>query len=180
AGLRMERCPAADIRTRVEQMLAMVQLSDFAARKPHQLSGGQQQRVAIARAVIKRPRVLLLDEPLSALDFKLRKTMQLELKRIQRELGITFVFVTHDQEEALSMSDRVVVLNQGRIEQLGTPREVYERPASLFVARFVGEANLLPGEIASVAGDGRVQVDVMGRRMLLRRPFFPAQAGQKV
>src|SRR5690606_37436001 len=172
-GLRMEKCPAEDIRTRVEQMLAMVQLSDFAARKPHQLSGGQQQRVAIARAVIKRPRVLLLDEPLSALDFKLRKTMQLELKRIQRELGITFVFVTHDQEEALSMSDRVVVLNQGHIEQLGTPREVYERPASLFVAHFVGEANLLPGEITGVAEDGRVQVDVMGQRMLLRRPFFP-------
>ncbi|AJD47155.1 putrescine/spermidine ABC transporter ATPase protein [Isoalcanivorax pacificus W11-5] len=179
-GLRMEKCPAGDIRTRVEQMLAMVQLSDFAARKPHQLSGGQQQRVAIARAVIKRPRVLLLDEPLSALDFKLRKTMQLELKRIQRELGITFVFVTHDQEEALSMSDRVVVLNQGHIEQLGTPREVYERPASLFVAHFVGEANLLPGEITGVAEDGRVQVNVMGQRMLLRRPFFPPQAGQKV
>ena len=179
-GLRMENCPAAEIRTRVEQVLAMVQLQEFATRKPHQLSGGQQQRVAIARAVVKRPQVLLLDEPLSALDFKLRKTMQLELKRIQRELGITFVFVTHDQEEALSMSDRVVVLHQGRIEQVGTPREVYERPASLFVARFVGDANLLPGKIAQVADDGRVEVEVLGRRMLLRRPFFPPHPGQKV
>jgi len=144
-GLKMEKRPKDEIQQRVIDALTMVQLEDFAKRKPHQLSGGQQQRVAIARAVIKRPKLLLLDEPLSALDYKLRRTMQIELKRLQRELGITFVFVTHDQEEALSMSDRVVVLKDGQIQQLGTPREVYERPANLFTARFVGETNFSPG-----------------------------------
>ncbi len=128
-GLKMEKRPKEEIRQRVDEALAMVQLGDFARRKPHQLSGGQQQRVAIARAVVKRPKLLLLDEPLSALDYKLRRTMQVELKRLQRELGITFVFVTHDQEEALSMSDRVVVLKDGLIQQLGTPgRSMSARP----------------------------------------------------
>jgi ABC-type Fe3+/spermidine/putrescine transport system ATPase subunit len=120
----------------------MVQLEAFAQRKPHQLSGGQQQRVAIARAVVNKPRLLLLDESLSALDYKLRKQMQNELKALQRKLGITFVFVTHDQEEALTMSDRIVVMREGKIEQDGTPREIYEEPKNLFVASFIGEINI--------------------------------------
>ncbi|TAL09096.1 MAG: polyamine ABC transporter ATP-binding protein, partial [Porticoccaceae bacterium] len=143
-GLRREKRPKDEIAARVAEALAMVELGDFARRKPHQLSGGQQQRVAIARALIKRPRLLLLDEPLSALDYKLRRAMQIELKRLQRELGITFLFVTHDQEEALSMSDRIAVLCDGALQQLGTPRDIYERPANLFTARFIGEANLFP------------------------------------
>jgi spermidine/putrescine transport system ATP-binding protein len=176
-GLKMEKRPKADIKQRVEEALAMVQLQDFARRKPHQLSGGQQQRVAIARAVVKRPRLLLLDEPLSALDYKLRRTMQIELKRLQRELGITFVFVTHDQEEALSMSDRVVVLKDGVVQQLGTPREVYERPANLFTARFVGETNFFPGRVVSVQA-AEITVSVFGVQRTLRRPDFPVQEGQ--
>ncbi len=144
-GLKMARVAPAEIRRRVEEVLRMVRLEEFTGRKPHQLSGGQQQRVAIARAVVNRPRVLLLDECLNALDYKLRKEMQVELKQWQRRLGMTFVFVTHDQEEALSMSDRVVVMNDGRIEQIGTPRQVYEDPANLFVARFVGESNIFDG-----------------------------------
>jgi spermidine/putrescine transport system ATP-binding protein len=176
-GLKMEKRPKAEIRERVDEALAMVQLQDFARRKPHQLSGGQQQRVAIARAVVKRPRLLLLDEPLSALDYKLRRTMQIELKRLQRELGITFVFVTHDQEEALSMSDRVVVLKDGVVQQLGTPREVYERPANLFTARFVGETNFFPGRVESVQA-AEITVSVFGVQRTLRRPDFPVQEGQ--
>ncbi|MBD3654992.1 spermidine/putrescine ABC transporter ATP-binding protein PotA [Marinobacter sp.] len=178
-GLKMEKRPKDEIRQRVDEALAMVQLGDFARRKPHQLSGGQQQRVAIARAVVKRPKLLLLDEPLSALDYKLRRTMQVELKRLQRELGITFVFVTHDQEEALSMSDRVVVLKDGLIQQLGTPREIYERPANLFTARFVGETNLFPGKLERL-GDGTITVDVLGVHRTLRRPSFPVCEGQAV
>ncbi|MBQ0745942.1 MAG: spermidine/putrescine ABC transporter ATP-binding protein PotA [Marinobacter sp.] len=170
-GLKMEKRPKAEIRERVEEALAMVQLEDFARRKPHQLSGGQQQRVAIARAVVKRPKMLLLDEPLSALDYKLRRTMQVELKRLQRELGITFVFVTHDQEEALSMSDRIVVLKDGHIQQLGTPREVYERPANVFTARFVGQTNFFPGRVTRVE-DGRISVDVFGLNRELSKPSF--------
>ncbi|KAA1174418.1 spermidine/putrescine ABC transporter ATP-binding protein PotA [Marinobacter salinexigens] len=177
-GLKMEKRPKEEIRQRVEEALAMVQLEDFAGRKPHQLSGGQQQRVAIARAVVKRPKVLLLDEPLSALDYKLRRTMQVELKRLQRELGITFVFVTHDQEEALSMSDRVVVLKDGLIQQLGTPREVYERPANLFTARFVGETNFFPGHVDRANGDETITVDVFGLKRTFRKPDFPVSEGQ--
>ncbi len=135
--------PRAERRRRAEAALEMVRLTGLGERKPVQLSGGQRQRVALARAIVNEPEVLLLDEPLGALDLKLRQEMQLELKRIQREVGITFVFVTHDQEEALTMSDRLAVLNQGRIEQLGTPVEVYERPASEFVAGFIGVSNLL-------------------------------------
>ncbi|AOY89139.1 putrescine/spermidine ABC transporter ATP-binding protein [Marinobacter salinus] len=178
-GLKMEKRPKEEIRDRVDNALAMVQLQDFSRRKPHQLSGGQQQRVAIARAVVKRPRLLLLDEPLSALDFKLRRTMQVELKRLQRELGITFVFVTHDQEEALSMSDRVVVLKDGAIQQLGTPREVYERPANLFTARFVGETNFLPGTVEAI-DDGLITVDVLGLKRTLRRPEFAVREAQRL
>lgn len=178
-GLKMEKRPPDEIRDRVEEALAMVQLQDYARRKPQQLSGGQQQRVAIARAVVKRPRLLLLDEPLSALDYKLRRTMQVELKRLQRELGITFVFVTHDQEEALSMSDRVVVLKDGVVQQLGTPREVYERPANLFTARFVGETNFFPGNVDAV-NDGDIIVDVFGLKRTLRKPDFELHPGQAV
>ncbi len=167
-GLRAEHRPEAEIQTRVAQVLAMVQMSELAGRKPDQLSGGQQQRVAIARAVVKGPRVLLLDEPLSALDYKLRKQMQNELKRLQRELGITFVFVTHDQEEALSMSDRVVVMREGVIEQVGTPRDVYEAPANLFVARFVGEINVFTARVLETVDTERVIGEVEGERHELR------------
>lgn len=178
-GLKMEKRPKAEIHERVEEALAMVQLEDFAKRKPHQLSGGQQQRVAIARAVVKRPKMLLLDEPLSALDYKLRRTMQVELKRLQRELGITFVFVTHDQEEALSMSDRIVVLKDGHIQQLGTPREVYERPANVFTARFVGQTNFFPGRVTAIEG-GRISVDVFGLNRELSKPSFRVAMNQSL
>ncbi|MBK1872288.1 spermidine/putrescine ABC transporter ATP-binding protein PotA [Marinobacter sp. 1-3A] len=178
-GLKMEKRPKAEIAERVEEALAMVQLEDFARRKPHQLSGGQQQRVAIARAVVKRPKMLLLDEPLSALDYKLRRTMQVELKRLQRELGITFVFVTHDQEEALSMSDRIVVLKDGYIQQLGTPREVYERPANVFTARFVGQTNFFPGRVTKIEGE-RISVDVFGLNRDLSKPSFRVAMNQSL
>lgn len=178
-GLKMEKRPKAEIRERVEEALAMVQLEDFATRKPHQLSGGQQQRVAIARAVVKRPKMLLLDEPLSALDYKLRRTMQVELKRLQRELGITFVFVTHDQEEALSMSDRIVVLKDGYIQQLGTPREIYERPANVFTARFIGQTNFFPGRVTRI-DDKRLSVDVFGLPRELGRPSFRVTMNQSL
>jgi spermidine/putrescine transport system ATP-binding protein len=150
-GPRLKRIRGGELRERVNEALRMVKLEEFAQRKPGHLSGGQQQRVAIARAVVNQPRVLLLDEPLSALDYKLRKAMQLELKQLQRRLGITFIFVTHDQEEALSMSDRVAVMNAGRIEQFGTPRQIYEAPENLFVARFVGEINHLSGRVVAAA-----------------------------
>jgi spermidine/putrescine transport system ATP-binding protein len=137
-------------------MLDVVRLGDFADRKPAMLSGGQQQRVALARALVNFPSALLLDEPLAALDLKLREAMQFELKRIQREVGITFVFVTHDQGEALTMSDRIAVMSEGRVEQIGTPHEIYNSPASLFVAGFIGSANLLPGEVVGTDGDDTV------------------------
>jgi spermidine/putrescine transport system ATP-binding protein len=146
-GLRMQKRPETEISRRVENILKIVKLNDFRDRKPNQLSGGQQQRVAIARAVVNEPKVLLLDESLSALDYKLRKQMQNELKMLQRKLNITFIFVTHDQEEALTMSDRIIVMNNGSIEQIGTPREIYETPKNLFVAKFIGEINIFPGHI---------------------------------
>ncbi len=142
-GLRVRRTPRRERRTRAEEALAMARLEGYGGRRPAQLSGGQRQRVALARAIVNRPRVLLLDEPLGALDLKLRQEMQVELKRIQREVGITFVYVTHDQEEALTMSDRLAVFNEGRIEQIGPPAEVYEHPASEFIAGFVGVSNVL-------------------------------------
>jgi putative spermidine/putrescine transport system ATP-binding protein len=142
-GLRVKRVPGQERRRRAQAALEMVRLPDHGGRKPAQLSGGQRQRVALARAITNEPEVLLLDEPLGALDLKLRQEMQLELKRIQREIGITFIFVTHDQEEALTMSDRLAVMNNGRIEQLGTPVDVYEHPANEFVAGFIGVSNLL-------------------------------------
>ena len=146
-GLRRKKVAKGEIARRVAEALALVELEGREKRRPRQLSGGQQQRVALARALVNRPRALLLDEPLGALDLKLRQAMQLELKRIQREVGITFVYVTHDQEEALTMSDRLVVMNAGRIEQLGSPRELYEYPATRFVANFIGTSNILTGRL---------------------------------
>jgi spermidine/putrescine transport system ATP-binding protein len=151
-GLRRKKVPDAEIKTRVGQMLDLVELPGYEQRKPTMLSGGQQQRVALARALINHPQVLLLDEPLGALDLKLRKQMQLELKRIQTEVGITFIYVTHDQEEAMTMSDRIAVMRAGHIEQLGDPESLYERPETAFVAGFLGVSNLLEGEVAGHEG----------------------------
>ncbi|TDD67368.1 ABC transporter ATP-binding protein [Actinomadura rubrisoli] len=168
-GLRRRGVPKGEIKARVGEMLEIVDLTGRERRRPAELSGGQQQRVALARALVNRPRALLLDEPLGALDLKLRQAMQVELKRIQREVGITFVYVTHDQGEALTMSDRIAVMNEGLIEQLGTPREIYEHPATRFVAGFIGTSNLLDGEVAEVGAgravisygaDGRIEVPV--------------------
>jgi spermidine/putrescine transport system ATP-binding protein len=155
-GLERKHVDKRSIKQRVDEMLELVQLDAKANRRPRELSGGQQQRVALARALVNRPRALLLDEPLAALDLKLRQAMQIELKRIQREVGITFVFVTHDQNEALTMSDRLVVMNAGRIEQLGAPRDVYERPRTRFVAGFIGTSNIITGKVASMDGSTAV------------------------
>jgi spermidine/putrescine transport system ATP-binding protein len=156
-GLRRKGAKDAEVKSRVREMLALVELPGFEARKPNQISGGQAQRVALARALINKPAVLLLDEPLGALDLKLRKQMQVELKRIQQEVGITFIYVTHDQEEAMTMSDRIAVMNKGRYEQLGEPEVLYERPTTPFVAGFLGVSNLLPG---AVEGDDGTYADV--------------------
>jgi len=145
-GLRFLDCGKAEAKRRVAEAVELVRLNGYEARKPHQLSGGQQQRVALARSLVLRPKVLLLDEPLGALDAKLRRVLQVELRSLHREVGITFVYVTHDQEEALTMSDRLAVMNTGRIEQIGAPRDVYDEPASKYVADFLGLANLMPGE----------------------------------
>ena len=152
-GLRMKKVPKAEIKERVTRMMELVQLEGFEKRYPSQLSGGQKQRVAIARALINRPKVLLLDEPLGALDLKLRKQMQLELKRLQRKLNITFIYVTHDQEEALTMSDRIAIMHDGILDQLGTPTEIYETPKTRFVATFIGETNTFDGIISSIEND---------------------------
>lgn len=167
-GLRMQRRPKTEISQRVAEVLRRVHMDSLADRMPRQLSGGQQQRVAIARAIINNPLVLLLDEPFSALDLKLRKQMQLEIKHLQRQLGITFVFVTHDQEEAFAMSDRVVVMNEGEIRQIGTSQQIYEEPENLFVARFVGDINVLEGVITAVGDDGICMADVEGVAFPLR------------
>lgn len=153
-GLKMKKVPRKEIKERVEQMMELVQLQGFDKRYPSQLSGGQKQRVAIARALINRPQVLLLDEPLGALDLKLRKQMQLELKRLQKKLNITFIYVTHDQEEALTMSDRIAVMHEGVMDQIATPTEIYEHPKTKFVATFIGETNIFEGNILSVKEDG--------------------------
>ncbi|BAH83212.1 spermidine/putrescine ABC transporter ATP-binding protein PotA [Candidatus Ishikawella capsulata] len=178
-GLRMQKVPKLEIIQRVKEILAMVQLESYVDRKPHQLSGGQQQRVAIARAVINKPKVLLLDEPLSALDYKLRKQMQNELKELQRKLGITFVFVTHDQEEALAMSDRIVVLREGQIEQDGTPREIYEEPINVFVASFIGEINIFDAIVLEKKNTNQVHVCLEGRNYDVFCPF-PVNLGEKI
>ncbi len=168
-GPRTKGVDEPTTKQRVAQMLDVVRLGDFALRRPEQLSGGQRQRVALARALVNFPSALLLDEPLSALDLKLRQAMQIELKRIQREVGITFVFVTHDQEEALTMSDRIAVMSEGRVEQVGTPEEIYHSPATVFVAGFIGSANLLPAvverldgrqAVVRLAGDQRIEVPI--------------------
>ena len=158
-GLKMKKVPKTEIARRVKEIMTLVQLTGFEERYPSQLSGGQKQRVAIARALINRPRVLLLDEPLGALDLKLRKQMQLELKRLQRKLNITFIYVTHDQEEALTMSDRIAVMHDGILDQLGTPEEIYEQPRTKFVATFIGETNIFEGNIKELAM-GRVAVRI--------------------
>ncbi|GLH95908.1 ABC transporter ATP-binding protein [Phytohabitans aurantiacus] len=173
-GLR--RRGVRDVAGRVARMLSLVQLDGYGKRRPAQLSGGQQQRVALARALINEPQVLLLDEPLGALDLKLRRQMQIELKRIQTEVGLTFVHVTHDQEEAMTMADTVAVMNAGRIEQLGAPAELYEYPASPFVANFLGQSNLLAGDVAGKAGDD-VEVTAYGSRFSLPAGRCRADAG---
>ena len=178
-GLR--RRGIKSVKKQVEEMLELVQLGEQARKKPHQLSGGQQQRVAVARALINHPKVLLLDEPLGALDLKLRRQMQLELKRIQTEVGITFVHVTHDQEEAMTMADQVAVMNGGRVEQLGAPADLYENPQTTFVANFLGTSNLIQAEVDTRSGDDIV-VRAAGDKLLLpgSRCAVPAQAGGKV
>jgi len=181
-GLRRSGVPKSDMADRVSRALDMVRMTAFASRKPAQLSGGQQQRVALARALVNRPAVLLLDEPMSALDRKLREEMQVELKLLQHELGTTFIFVTHDQEEALSMSDRVAVMKDGRIEQIGTASDVYDSPESAFVAGFIGRQNSFAGTISSFDVDG-VTVRTGGLSLYSSRPTkggVPAASGQDV
>ena len=167
-GPRSQKKDRTAVSKSVDEMLEVVRLTEFAQRKPAQLSGGQQQRVALARALVNYPSALLLDEPLGALDLKLRHVMQFELKRIQREVGITFVYVTHDQEEALTMSDRIAVMNAGHVEQIGTPTEIYDRPASVFVAGFIGQANLWRGHQTGRANRDYVEVDVLGTTLRAR------------
>ncbi len=177
-GLKIEGCPQAERKARVEQALAQVQLADKIDRMPHQLSGGQRQRVALARALILRPKVLLLDEPLSALDKRLREDMQLGLIHLRNEVGITFIMVTHDQEEAMSMASRLAVMDKGRIAQIGTPKQLYEYPGSRFVADFLGSINFFPGKVVSTEGK-TVTVDTdVGR--FINEADFAATAGQSV
>ncbi|HKV74886.1 MAG TPA: ABC transporter ATP-binding protein [Gemmatimonadales bacterium] len=177
-GLRMRKVPAAEREPRVAQALEMVQLGALADRAPRQLSGGQQQRVALARALVNRPRVLLLDEPLGALDLKLRKEMQLELKQLNRKLGITFVYVTHDQEEALTMSDRIALMRNGRIEQLSPPQGMYEHPVSRYVADFIGESNLLRATVREMSGsDAMLNVAGSVVRARTARPWSVGAEG---
>ncbi|MFP4043795.1 MAG: ABC transporter ATP-binding protein [Rhodosalinus sp.] len=167
-GLEMQGKPGDEVRRTVGEMLELVRMSELADRRTSEISGGQQQRVALARALAPRPRVLLLDEPLSALDFKLRKDMQLELKRLQSETGITFVFVTHDQEEALTMSDRIAVMNAGSIRQIGSPRDIYDHPAERFVADFIGDTNFLAADLLRVEGE-RADVRLASGREIAAR-----------
>ncbi|HRE46767.1 MAG TPA: ABC transporter ATP-binding protein [Aggregatilineales bacterium] len=177
-GLEMRHIPKPEITARVGEALAMVRMAEFANRRPNQLSGGQQQRVALARALVNRPEVLLLDEPLGALDLKLRKQMQLELKAMQAEIGITFIYVTHDQEEALTMSDRIAVMHRGKVLQCASPREIYERPLSRYVADFIGETNFLEG-VLTANGD-LAEVTVGDAVRVIAAPTTDTTAGQKV
>ncbi|MGE4045551.1 MAG: ABC transporter ATP-binding protein [Acetobacteraceae bacterium] len=179
-GLQARRMPGAEIRARVREMLALVRLEHLAERTPQALSGGQQQRVALARALAVRPSILLLDEPFAALDKNLRLDMQIEVKRIQRLSGTTTILVTHDQEEALSLSDRIAVLNQGRLEQLATPTEIYDRPASLFVNTFVGTANVIPGVLASLDDAGAMVTLEDGATIAAGKPSGPVALGDRV
>ena len=177
-GLKMQRVANAELKRRVAEKLELVQLEKFGDRLPRQLSGGQQQRVALARALATKPQVVLLDEPLGALDLKLRKEMQRELKSIQETLGLTFIYVTHDQEEALTMSDRICVMNAGKVEQIGSPEEIYHRPRTKFVADFIGESNFLIGKVAE-QHSGHVSVDVNGL-MIQATTAAPPSAGSEV
>jgi spermidine/putrescine transport system ATP-binding protein len=177
-GLEMQDRPSSEITATVDEMLELVQMTAMAHRRTAEISGGQQQRVALARALAPRPKVLLLDEPLSALDYKLRKGMQVELKRLQNETGITFVFVTHDQEEALSMSDRIAVMNHARILQVGSPHDIYDHPADRFVAEFIGETNFLIGTTAGSHGDNLSVELAAGGAIEARRPASDTSTGQ--
>src|SRR5919197_356860 len=177
-ALRVRKVPRAERRERVAAALRLVRLEDFGGRRPQQLSGGQRQRVALARALINRPRVLLLDEPLGALDAKLRQQMQIELKAIQKDVGITFIFVTHDQDEALTLSDRLAVFNQGRVEQIGSPAEVYENPATAFVAGFVGTSNLISGEGARAITGADATFTIRPEKIHLAEPGEEPGSGQ--
>jgi len=177
-GPRSRGLPAAEVAKRVGEALEMVRLGGLGSRRPAQLSGGQQQRVALARALVNLPSALLLDEPMAALDLKLREAMQLELKRIQRDVGITFLMVTHDQGEALTMSDRIAVMNEGVIEQVGSPEDIYQRPASLFVAAFIGSANLLPGTVVTSDAASAIVELRAGVRMRASNAGVPLPAGE--
>lgn len=185
-GLVEKKVKKSEIKERVNEMLTLVQLSGFEKRMPSQMSGGQKQRVAIARALINRPKVLLLDEPLGALDLKLRKQMQVELKHLQRKLGITFIYVTHDQEEALTMSDRIVIMNNGNIEQVGKPDEIYEHPKSKFVASFIGESNILEANIEKIDRDKLTAIvesgtiTVYGKNMALEEMVYISVRPEKL
>ena len=186
-GLKLKKVPKSEIRKKVSQMLELVQLEGYEKRKPSELSGGQKQRVAIARALVNNPKVLLLDEPLGALDLQLRRAMQIELKHLQKKLGITFIYITHDQEEAINMSDRIAVMRDGRIEQIGTPDEIYNHPKTSYVATFVGNANILHGVVESVQGEtavvkignDKVAVDLGTDQQNAGTGRYPA-AGEKV
>jgi spermidine/putrescine transport system ATP-binding protein len=178
-GLEMKRVPKKEIESRVIAALEMVRLPDLAHRRPKELSGGQQQRIALARALVNRPEVLLLDEPLGALDLKLRKTMQLELKQLQEQVGITFIYVTHDQEEALTMSDRIAVMDKGKVLQIGSPEEIYEHPTTRFVADFIGETNFLDGVVEEINGQ-EIVVALEKQATVTGHCNVPVQKGQAV
>ncbi len=180
-GLRLKKFRKKEIESRVKQALELVKLDGLRSRFPNQLSGGQQQRIALARAIVNRPAVLLLDEPLGALDLKLRKEMRVELSNLHKELGLTFIMVTHDQEEALSLSDRVAVMNQGKIEQVGTPSEIYEQPQTVFVADFIGDTNLLAGEITGVDASNIQMLTKTGLSIVVtREENTPTELSQAV
>ena len=177
-GLKLKKVPKSEIRKKVSQMLELVQLEGYEKRKPSELSGGQKQRVAIARALVNNPKVLLLDEPLGALDLQLRRAMQIELKHLQKKLGITFIYITHDQEEAINMSDRIAVMRDGRIEQIGTPDEIYNHPKTSYVATFVGNANILHGAAESIQGENAI-VKIGNDRVIVKLETSQQDTGGK-
>ena len=177
-GLKLKKVPKSEIRKKVSQMLELVQLEGYEKRKPSELSGGQKQRVAIARALVNNPEVLLLDEPLGALDLQLRRAMQIELKHLQKKLGITFIYITHDQEEAINMSDRIAVMKDGRIEQIGTPDEIYNHPKTSYVATFVGNANILHGVAESIQGENAI-VKIGNDRVIVKLETSQQNTGAK-